>query len=642
MAWRRREAGRRDLSAAFRPICLAVAIASVGLGVALTVSHPVLPIPLAAVFIACVAWFAWQPSLGILALPALLPVLNFSPWTGWLIVDEFDLLILAVVSGGYFRLWRDRTEPIRAGTAVLLLVAAAWLIGRGLWDVGLQELDWFSGYMAASNALRVGKPLVWIALLLPLTIAATHRRSPVTAEKLLVASLLGSGWVILGVFWERAFYPGLMDITTRYRTVGLFWEMHHGGAALDVYLVLIAPVLVWAWRRTVSAQARILLGAFVLAFAYACLTTFSRGVVFAACGAVTLQWILVRRQDREAGRAPARMRPSSLLILALLCVETVVLLGPNSFLNSRLRETDRDFEGRLAHWKRGIGFLESPTDWLFGIGLGRLPVRLREVEGGPGGPGGFEMGADPRTSEGLALYGPVPIEKGRFHGLNFALSQRFDLVAGASYRYSMNVRSPHGAVVLAQVCVSHLLYPARCSNRIVDVAGTGWQQKSGEFPRTKLGTGSRWQDAAHGVFLLSVLTPGAVVEIEQVRLEANGTSLLENPRFAKRVGRWFPQSFHYFVPWHIDNLYLELLIETGICGMLAFLAVVIRAMAVLLRKEQHGETFTVVLLSSTMGLLAIGMVVSVLDMPRVSTLFGLFLVWTVAVGSEKQRSKNLF
>lgn len=620
------------MSAAFRTLFAAIAALGFGLGIMLAVSHPVQPTLALGVFLACVPLFAWKPQFGILALPAMLPALNFSPWTGWLIVDEFDLLVLAVVAGGNFRIWRDGCEPGYAKPLGALFAIAVCLIGRGLSDVSLHDLNWFSGYTSPLNALRVSKSLLWIALLLPvLADTAARMPHPQMIIRFFWAALLGSVWAVLTVFRERALYPGLLDTTTPYRTVGWFWEMHHGGAALDVYLVLVAPLFVWAWQRVTSAVGRLLLGTFILAFTYACLTTFSRGVIFAVGGALIIQWILQRGQKKAQGsRTP--MRFSSGLMVALVCVEVVAIMGTASFLNSRLQETRRDFGGRLAHWEKGLGLLESPTDWLFGIGLGRIPSRLIQVEDSPGG---VELGGHPGNPSGLKLYGPKRSIEGGFSERYFALSQRFDPVREDSYRFWIDARGERGAVALVEICVLHLLYPARCSSRIITMGDTGWQKHQMNLSGSIFGNASWWHESAYGVLLMSVVTPDAVVEIGEAHLEAGGRDLLKNARLNAHEGRWFPQSFHFFLPWHIDNFYLELLIETGILGVLALFAVVVKALSNLANEWKHGETFPASLLSALGGVLAIGLVVSVADMPRVATLVGMFFFWATATGTEK-------
>ena len=625
-------------------VCAAITAACLTAGFFLALAHPLWPALAVSAFLGVVPLFAWRPWLGILAVPALLPLLNFAPWTGWLIVEEFDLLVLAVLAGGYFSIWRSGSDLRYARALAWLATFAVCLIGWGMADLSMREIGGFAGYTTPLNVLRVGKSLLWTAFLLPLVAASCDAvPRPKMLARFFWASLLGSAWVVLAVMWERAFYPGLLNVHTPYRTVGLFWEMHHGGATLDVYLVLIAPLLAWAWRRPLMPTARLLLGSFILAFVYACLTTFSRGVVFAATGAVAMHGLLCRWQVRRLHSPHAAgVRPASMLVIALVGIEALMVLGTDSFMNSRLELTTRDLGGRFAHWEQALGALKSPMDWFFGIGLGKFPSREIQRELGVPLPGNFEVAGFDDGTRGARLSGPDGLLKERSPGRFFALSQRIDSLPGVSYRFFMKARSEQGGRMLVQVCASHLLYPSRCSARIVRIEGEEWQERNISFSPRVFRPETSWRAMGHGVFLASVLTPGAMIEISEMRLEAGGVNLLANSYFDETRGRWFPQSFHYFLPWHIDNLYLELLVETGVLGLGAFLYVVFRVCRKLFKACAAGETFSIELLSSGAGTLALGLVVGILDMPRVATLAGLFLVWAVMIGFEERRPAQSF
>jgi O-antigen ligase len=614
-----------------------IAASSLAAGVCLAAGHPLWPQFALPAFL-CFAWLsATWPRLGILALPALLPVLDFAPWTGWLMVEEFDLLVLATLAGGYFRIWLDGSDPRHAGSARWLVIAIVCLIGWGVGGASMRDIGAFAGYATPTNALRVGKGLLWPALLLPLLAASRDAfPPPETLARFFWASLLGSVWVVLAIVWERAFFPGLLDIRAPYRTVGPFWEMNHGGAALDVYLVLIAPLLAWAWRRPLPSGGRPFLGLFILAFVYACLTTFSRGVAFAASGAVILHGLLHAWQARGRVSAETRVRPVSLLIIALVGIEIFLVFGTDSFMNGRLRQTRRDFGGRLAHWERALGALKSPADRLFGVGLGRFPSHRVQRELAVPLPGGFEVTEFADGARGARLSGPDASLNGASPGRFFAVSQRIELVRGAPYRFFMKARSNRSGRMQLWICASHLLYPSHCGTRILSFGSAGWQERgallSGPAPRLE----PSWRARGHVVFLASVLTPGAVLEISEMRLEAGGDDLLSNSRF-DGARRWFPQSFHYFLPWHVDNLYLELLVETGVVGLLAFLCVVFHVFRRLFRAYLAGNALPIELLSSGAGVLALGAIVSVLDMPRVAALAGSFLVSSALAGCEEGR-----
>lgn len=614
------------VSASGRPIALFISLLGLGSGLYLAASHPLAPWFASSAFLG-LAWLFFRNTwLGLLALPALMPVLNFSPWTGWLVVEEFDLLVLAVVSAGYLRIWADDSTLHYPARLVGCLAVCTILIGRGLTGPEADPLSLFSGQLSPLNSLRVGKSLLWLALLYPLMARVAESMSRVEwMTGFFRAVLLGSGWVVLGVLWERALHPGLLDISTPYRTVGLFWEMHHGGAALDAYLVLLAPLLAWAWRTTRSFAWRVLLGLYVPVFGYVCLTTFSRGLVVAIGGALIVQWALARWSARNGMLPKHRLRGASVVILTVLVAELVLAFGSGSFMNDRLLESGRDFGGRLDHWERGIRQLETPADWIFGLGLGRLPSRWSGEGRALALPGRFEMN-EVNDGSGLRLFGPDHHDDARVSGRFFALSQRVDTDLSARHRLSITARSDQRASVLVRLCAVHLLYPARCRERTLTVSPGGWQTISLELIGMRI-AGAEWLRNGRSVFLLSVLNSGAMVEIRDIHLGSSGRNLLRNRQFNSDDGQWFPQSFRYFLPWHVDNFYLELLLETGVAGLLAFLALIVGLMRQILHRYRQGETFSIELLSALSGLMALGLLVSIIDMPRIALLSGLYLTW---------------
>jgi hypothetical protein len=66
--------------------------------------HPLVSWAMALPFIAACGFFWVWPGAWLLLLPALLPVVDFAPWSGWIVFEEFDLLVLAVAAGGFARL----------------------------------------------------------------------------------------------------------------------------------------------------------------------------------------------------------------------------------------------------------------------------------------------------------------------------------------------------------------------------------------------------------------------------------------------------------------------------------------------------------------------------------------------------------
>ena len=621
------------MSVPTRALMLFLSLSSLGAGLFLASAHPIAPLLVTFTFIALIILFLWQPQFGLVALPILLPLLNFSPWTGWLIVDEFDLLVLAVVAAGFFHQWRDHLKRDGGRVFFLLLVMVVLLVTRGSNELAVRGLDWFSGYTSPLNSIRVGKSLLWAVLLSPLilndgTLCLNRQES----TGFFRACLLGSCVVVMAAFWERSFYPGLLDISTPYRTTALFWEMHLGGAALDAYLVLIAPLLVWAWRTTESIRGRLVLGAFALAFAYVCLTTFSRGVIGAIAGSLVVLGTLLVFRHKIRENASLAFRLTSAFILLLVFLEVAFVLGTDSFMNKRLAASDRDLKGRLQHWEQGIGLLNSVDDWLFGIGLGQLPSRMTQGESGRALPGDFSWNEQAGRPT-MVVKGPNRFFYAHNTSGLYALSQRVDLVSLQRYRFAMDGRSDQNVEILVQVCAMHLLYSERCQHRRLRLNAGHWPHWESRLSGPVFQAGS-WLNAAHGVFMLSVITPGASVELKTLGLFAGtGGNELRNSQFNEKGAGWFPAAHSYFLPWHIDNLYLEFLIETGIIGLTCFLAVVLLSIRRLFAAYARGNTLAPYFIASISGLMALGLVVSVVDMPRVALLFFLMLLWAWRIGS---------
>lgn len=271
------------------------------------------------------------PWLWLVLVPAALPLIGWAPWTGWLTFEEFDILLLTVAAAGYGRLVFKPFMPpalsnqgpgatksgMLGGVLVgLLALSVLWSMGRGFADAGGFVFGWFQGYHEPMNSLRLAKSLLLALLLWPLWRATLRCQSGLRSTAsagchvgprsgihvLLAAGLaLGLAGAAVTTIWERVAFTGLLNFATEYRTTGMFWEMHVGGAALDGFLALTMPFAVWlllvARRQWAVAGAMVALGLGM----YASLTTFSRGVYMALpLGVAVMLWLHMRQRARLA------------------------------------------------------------------------------------------------------------------------------------------------------------------------------------------------------------------------------------------------------------------------------------------------------------------------------------------------------
>ena len=687
-----------------------VAVFCLAAGAGLAVHHPLLPLAaLAAFTLWCVA-VAWRPGIWLFVVPALLPLLNFAPWTGWLAFEEFDLLLLGVAAGGHAHLLLaqplalDRPARMSRQRAVFVGLAAAFTalglvaLQRGVASApasatGDLWLSGFQGYTDPLNSWRVFKSLLHAALLWPLLRREVQRDAATAARRLAAGMLAGLAVVTLAVVWERTAYPGLWNFSSRYRTTALFWEMHVGGAAIDAYLALATPFVAWAlWSARTPLRWAMAAGLALLT-GYACLTTFSRGVYAAVAGPLLLLgWLLASRHVGTEVRAavlralligvsvlclagvsalafdaggyaaagllmlasswllkgwltrrvfPLPWRSKAALALSLaLALEVFAVLGGGSFMRERLATSDHDLGSRLVHWGNGLGLMQAPADWLWGIGLGRLPGAYSQAVPGHPFPGAVQW-MPPATGQNLGVVrvsGPKPGSP--LKGL-FSLTQRVALQPGHPSVVEFDIRARGTTDVYLRLCEMHLLYSRNCQVAWLRVkpGNADWHHLVARLRGPELDAGPLWAPRL-GVFSIAVVNAGGVAEFDHFSLIGpDAIQALANRDFSLGMAHWFAAAQGYFVPWHIDNLYLELLIERGVLALLAFVLFMGFALRRLVGTAGRATPVAPFLAASLSGALCVGLVSSVMDVPRVAFLLFLIALFALEITGEANQRK---
>ena len=94
------------------------------------------------------------------------------------------------------------------------------------------------------------------------------------------------------------------------------------------------------------------------------------GVAFALVALLALLLLVRHRMPSLHWRKLA-----AVALRAALLTEAVAVIGGGTFMRARMASAERRFGNRMAHWTRGLALLDSPADWLLGIGLGQMPAR---------------------------------------------------------------------------------------------------------------------------------------------------------------------------------------------------------------------------------------------------------------------------
>jgi hypothetical protein len=544
-----------------------------------------------------------------------------------MLLGESDLFVLATLGVLAWRVrlrWRDVRLPRGVAVVVVLFLASA-VIGlvRGLLlpgpPAGSSDI-----YMLPLNAVRLAKPLVEVALLLPFA-AQRQRQRGDALPAFAWGMTLGVGVVAVLAGLERMAFVSLLDFGTDYRIVGPFSSMHIGGGHIGAYLAMAMPfavvaVLRWRWWTIFALPVITVMAAATL------IVTYARAAYVAAVLALCATALGLALNGRRRAR--------SLLGVALLLVPIGAGLGwaatQSGLMAGRFQTIAQDLATREENWTYGVRL--QGDAWparLFGMGIGSYP-RLSLAATGPlAGPGDFALGQDGGRAF-LALRSRDPLY----------LGQKIQAIPGQSYTLTMTVRSREGGTISAALCEKLLLYSMRCGGAGFTLTPqVAWMQlrmpvRLGDDPPAPR---LAWPPRPVDFSLFG--SPGSTIDVADIHLTGPaGAELLANGAFGDGLDRWFFTADDH-LSWRIKDQYLMTLFDTGAVGFLALGALVLACVVSLLRALRRGNALAAALLGSLAAVCASSLFDAVLEAPRLATLIG--LVAGMALTSDVQRNADV-
>ena len=580
---------------------------------------------------------ARAPSAWLVVVPALIPALDLTPWSGRLYVNELDFFLLVTVASA---LWHPQAwfRPLglsRASILVLALVVVWQTLTtlRGFLPIQPLDANALAGYYSHWNSLRLARGFLWALLLLPLLGQARARGE--AAERWLSAGMLaGLAAAVLTVLWERAVFTGLLDFDQEYRVTGMFSGMHTGGAPVDAYLVTTIAFAASAfllWKQTLVRAAGLVLFAGGI---YALLVTFTRTnyLALAAMGATLVGGTLLLK--RAAG-SPARRWAWSAGLASLLALALALPVLGGAFIQSRLADAVPDLKGRLSHWSRVVQQVTSdPAVRTFGMGKGAFPRTFFWTT----------TDQDRPSTYGLLTEGENTLLRfGKSGSGNLVLRQRFTVREPGPYRLQVRLRPVSAAPTnfLVEICERNILSPYRdCFWTSFRTAADprAWEQFEWSFDVSHLG-GDSWLAARPVEVALLQRGLAVGVDIDDVRvLTPGGQDLIANGDFNSGLDRWHLWSGEHRL-WHTLNLWVDAFFEGGWPGLAALLILQVFWLVRLATRMTRGDPMALVLALTFAGLLAVGLFDSSFDDPRISLLFFL-LTWFVMLPTRRPLPEN--
>jgi len=577
--------------------------------------------------LAMYAALLWRhPGIGLPAILALLPLLNFAPWSGWILLNEFDLLLAVTLAVRLLRPNADVANPAlspvanpslsRGGKWAVGLLAATFFVSAGIgsWPLSPFGADALFTYYSSFNSLRELKGFAWALALLPLLIE--EARQPQRMEQRCVAGMvLGLSAVVAVIVWQRAVFAGLLDFAGDYRVEGPFPELHTGGGDVHAYLVTAIPfVMAWVVPRPTAGKVTLGVALFLLA-SYALGVTFTRGGYVGYFGALVLMGMAVAcRALRQRNWQLRRVVTVAVLAVAGLAVMLPILSG--SFMEARLAGTQTEAMTRIRHWSRTMDMIDKDlTTTLFGMGLGSFPraflFKYRDAASATFGYEREDGNEFLRLGSGKPLY----------------LDQRVSVAADKSYTVSLDLRSsdPEASVAIT-LCEKSLQYSFGCKAASLRLRPTAtvWEHREVKLDSGQVGSGS-WLLRRPVAFSIANARRASIVDVDNVRLlDESGRDLIANGDFSGGGSRWFFSADDH-LPWHIFNLWVQILFELGWAGVAALAVAVLLSLRRLATEMWRGDLFSGTLLAALGGFLLVGLTESLFDGPRVTTLFFMVL-----------------
>jgi hypothetical protein len=289
------------------------------------------------------------PYLWLVVLPVVTVSLDLTTYTGRFLFNEFDLIFLITIGFGLMSgkfsvgLLKPRWAVFLVGSylAVVLSGFSAWMV-----FLSPPEAIGDNPYYLSEYGYRVIKGMLWAFLLLPIWINLRKEDQDKAINWLVVGLCLAALFLGLVVLWERgtlgiilsgsAWYhvaSSLFDLSSSYRTTGLFSGMNTGGEVIDGVILLLLPMALYG---IFQGSNNIIRGLALLAFgalAYCTTVGFTRATYvsfFMGIAAFVVLYVIAhRRTGTLKGRQPYWLFGAT--ILAAFCAAYVAFSYAGSF-----------------------------------------------------------------------------------------------------------------------------------------------------------------------------------------------------------------------------------------------------------------------------------------------------------------------
>ncbi|MEO7129230.1 MAG: hypothetical protein ABI040_10280, partial [Rhodoferax sp.] len=329
---------------------------------------------------------------------------------------------------------------------------------------------------------------------------------------------------------------------------------------------------------------------------------------------------------------PQALRWQATMACTLGVVAAVVAgVGGGAYIGNRFSTGGQDLGVRLAHWQLSRDMLRTRADWWLGKGMGRFPANYFFFGDPAHHPGDYRL-----KHEGGDTFLTLT---GGLHVLGWGELLRFSQRIGPpgnSALVTARVRADQNVQLHFEVCEKHLLYSQGCmiaDSNIKGVPGV-WQDLRVPMKGDSVSRGD-WYAPRLLVFSVAMATNGGVANLADISLVgANGRELLSNGNFSAGLAHWFFTSDLYSLPWHIENLYLNVLFDQGLVGLTLWALLLAGALWRTSLGGARRNPLAPALAAGLSSFAVVGLFASLVDVPRLAWLFYLLVLVALTLPRE--------
>lgn len=610
-------------------------------GIAISLLHPVAPIICTVVFLV-VGWCAYRyETFWLMALPSILVCGSLYPWTGNILVQEYDIGLCALISARWLQSRTDARFSMKAGWIVWAPIGLIFLIGalRGLMTLPSPLWgDQLSIYTTATNTLQQFKVMAYAAALVPLLSVSFGRlQEPNSAGNSTYVALefgiiISAIMVSSVVFMERFVTVGLFDFEKELRAAGPCTSMHIGDQHLDAYWALALPMVFRL--RTNHAWQIMLLGFLQIASLYAIFATMSRATIASAavslCVLTWMQLVYFRGSGASgtlASPIDSWRRTFVVIVLGLgMAVACAGLWMSGGAVPRRFNDLLDGWNTRQVHWQGLLALASrSPVTLAFGNGLGSFPLVNRRRLGRSEQP--IELISVENGKRAVRLYAEESVYLEQLVNPNQPLPWTVSAhVKTSDPNCKLGITICHKVPLQSYDCVNVPL-ETNATIRVDRLPNDVTDQL--ELPRRRICPTS---------FGFTVSgKAGQWIEIHDLKaVDSQGQSVLQNSRFENGSRFWFFSCDDHLI-WRAKNCWVHWIVEVGLIGAVSALLLFGVIMWRFFRSAWCNRDWPAfALFWSLLGFLQISFFGTLVDVPWIM----IFVVVLLAAGNGQASSKS--